>query len=73
MHGDMISGVPIISIHASRVGGDGKSDSGICSFECISIHASRVGGDAIRLKRRLKMTHFNPRLPGGRRRFVFCL
>ncbi len=35
----------------------------------ISIHASRVGGDPAHTARRRPPRHFNPRLPGGRRRW----
>ena len=34
----------------------------------ISIHASRVGGDQLGFEEAQIAMHFNPRLPGGRRR-----
>ena len=39
----------LISIHASRVGGDVKSVPQFIKLEFISIHASRVGGDEVAL------------------------
>ena len=39
------TGSPLISIHASRVGGDVSFRWTRFAFVTISIHASRVGGD----------------------------
>ena len=67
----------VISIHAPRVGGDGRYTTSSWSTP-ISIHAPRVGGDRSRGNRRQSGLYFNPRPPcGGRlatqwRRF-FCI
>ena len=42
---DTLSDVTVISIHASRVGGDWIADAMFLGKLGISIHASRVGGD----------------------------
>ena len=59
-----------ISIHASRVGGDGLPARRDRQHD-ISIHASRVGGDDFRSERTRHCRYFNPRLPGGRRLIAF--
>ena len=59
-------GKRVISIHASRVGGDNITPVDL-RVAGISIHASRVGGDALAETRCYNRHYFNPRLPGGRR------
>ena len=55
-----------ISIHASPRGGD-MSDHVYFDGSVISIHASPRGGDAHKRSVSRWLTHFNPRLPEGRR------
>ena len=57
----------IISIHASRVGGDAGKHSHSIGHTHISIHASRVGGDDVLELVFVLRDNINPRLPGGRR------
>ena len=55
-----------ISIHASLAGGDCSSWTFFESIS-ISIHASLAGGDYTRSLAGYRSSHFNPRLPCGRR------
>ncbi len=57
-----------ISIHAPRVGSDGRQDFRQLVHHAISIHAPRVGSDARYRLIRVQMHHFNPRSPCGERR-----
>ena len=56
-----------ISIHASLAGGDSLRVPAVLLHNPISIHASLAGGDGRKLLSRRKLSHFNPRLPRGRR------
>ena len=68
LYSDMITGAVCISIHASRVGGD-NIYTHLQKEHIISIHASRVGGDSSIQPAVPAPADFNPRLPGGRRRY----
>jgi len=59
-----------VSIHAFRGEGDTRPDQGICITRYVSIHAFRGEGDLDRAVMRTRRKRFNPRLPGGRRRYV---
>ena len=54
----------VISIHATRVGGDEVPEV-VKVQRGISIHASRVGGDTILKSPSSNLLNFNPRLPRG--------
>ena len=56
-----------ISIHASLTGGDANTVAETTTTEGISIHASLTGGDGVLTVPSCSSSHFNPRLPHGRR------
>ena len=67
---DTIISLPssVISIHAPREGSDGGGVA-ITQGHCISIHAPREGSDCAGNPRSKTPRNFNPRSPGGERRF----
>ena len=59
--------LPVISIHAPRVGSD-DVDFYCSEKRIISIHAPRVGSDGNRQGSNIRLCYFNPRSPCGERR-----
>ena len=58
-----------VSIHAFRGEGDVRAPT-LPTLDAVSIHAFRGEGDCQPHKNRGKISSFNPRLPGGRRRGI---
>ena len=61
-----LDAVDSISIHASRMGCDGRVVASVLR-EWISIHASRMGCDFFQSRSLSFQLHFNPRIPYGMR------
>ena len=63
--GAALSAVRLVSIHATRVGGDGDLDEHIAHVGRVSIHATRVGGDYLCRSGPIRTRCFYPRHPCG--------